>query len=197
MAVQRQEEGCQGPGCPRQHSFPSASLQLEPITLMRQENELSTRPPRSAARLCSAPRQMFLLFPETAFPRLLTPPKRDWRWNAQGSDSPAFGSIVGLLTNVLFCCILPLPGIPGPAVCLGGEMGYSSALLGPSPITPVCINTWDYEPWTVEEQSCMFCSIPPSAGFQGRPERSWDLPLPLPQHESLELVSQTPLHSQS
>lgn len=30
------------PGCPWQHSFPSARLQLEPITLMRQENELST-----------------------------------------------------------------------------------------------------------------------------------------------------------
>lgn len=38
----------------------------------------------------------------------------------------------------------------------------------------------------------MLRSIPPSAGLQGRPERSRDLPLPLPQHESLELVSQTP-----
>lgn len=34
----------------------------------------------------------------------------------------------------------------------------------------------------------MLCSIPPSPELQGRPERSWDLP----QHESLEPVSQTP-----
>lgn len=44
----------------------------------------------------------------------------------------------------------------------------------------------------MEEQRYVLCSIPPSAELQGRPERSWDSPLPLPQHESLELVSQTP-----